>query len=324
MDPDCPQLQVAEIKKLTAELLKNKTSMGEKGQRYPGRTLFGTTLDSKGINKELPEEELPFDKSKGAQPCHQLVPPLVQDEGNLCRTEPVGTTKPAQWSCLDSERAMSPEAAKKASGIKHDTEAGLAKASKSKPKRPHKTVPLSPDGGIAEKQNGSEKSPGPSTQREMTESVRSPLCVTPERLPSREDECIIPKNIVHKFGSSVVDDLLTDTEVRKFLNQKELPSKSSDYEESTVSTQENAIDHVNSYESIGYPLRCNIFPGYSGEWQSEAQSTYTKEVHHRFKQDLQHWHGKTTDELGHWVEMNIVHQKMKKALGELEKRADNA
>ncbi|XP_078093266.1 ciliary microtubule inner protein 4 [Mustelus asterias] len=167
-----------------------------------------------------------------------------------------------------------------------------------------------------------DRSPVTRTPRAMT-GVQS-SCETLKQLPNREVECVIPKNIKHKFGSQLVEELLTDDEVNKFMKQKEVSSKSSDLEDAQVPAPEKPSDHVNWYERIGYPLRCNIFPGSSGEWQSEAQATYTKEVHHRFKRDPEHWHGRTTDQLGHWVEMSIVHRKMKKALEQLEKQMENS
>ncbi|XP_041033394.1 uncharacterized protein LOC121271479 [Carcharodon carcharias] len=280
MDSECPQFQVSDL------LLNPGSSMHDGGQRYPGRSLFGTTLDSKGYYKGLSEEEQTFPVLSDARPSHQPVSQLEKHRGSLCKTESGSILKPG----LDSLRMMSPKSGntKMAIGTKYD-----AKDCKPELKESLKRVPLSRDGIRTEVQTDGDMSPVPSTPRTITESVQSP-CET----PSREEDNVIPKNIKHKFGSHVVDELLTDDEVSEFLKQKKKSSKSSDLEDSPVQPQEKITDHINWYERIGYPLRCNIFPGPSGEWQSEAQSTYTKEVHHRSKHNLEHWHGRTTDQLG--------------------------
>ncbi|XP_067876086.1 uncharacterized protein [Heterodontus francisci] len=325
MDPECAQFQVPEMARFADELTKTKNPTSESSRKYPGRTLFGTTLDSKGFYKGLTEEGQVLDTSGGAQPSHQPVPQLEQCRGNYCRNEPVNIPQPGQRDCLDSLRVMSPkpESTKKAIGTNRDAKTGTARDCKCKLKTSSKIATPSRDGRITVMQIDSPISPVPSTPRVTSDGVPSPSCETPEQLPSREEGCVIPKNIKHKFGSHVVDELLTDDEVNKFLSQKEQPSKSSDSEDSPIPLQKTTIDHTNWYDRIGYPLRSNIFPGFSGEWKSEAHSTYTKEVHHRFKQDPNHWHGRMSDDFGHWVEMNVLHEKMKKALGELEKRLQN-
>uniref|UniRef100_UPI00398E6566 ciliary microtubule inner protein 4 isoform X2 n=1 Tax=Pristiophorus japonicus TaxID=55135 RepID=UPI00398E6566 len=314
MDPECPQFQ--------AHLQDTEDSLTKKGLRFPGRSLFGTTLDSKGFYQGLSEDQPLFKSSDAqAQPCQQPAPQLPPSRCNLSR-EPVGTPKVAPWSCLESERVLrlKQENGKKASATRLDTKSVSPCDGKPDPRYHHEALALSPDGKSREGQIDNEIFPA---QGEMS-GMQSSVCETPERVPSREEEFVIPQNIRHKFGSQVVDEVLTNDEVKKFLNQKELSSKSSDAECSKVQPQESVTDNRDWYEKIGFPLRCNVFPGFSGGWKSESQDTYTKEVVHRSKFDPEHWHGRTTDELGRWVEMNIVHRKMKKALKQLEKRLENA
>ncbi|XP_078387725.1 ciliary microtubule inner protein 4 [Cetorhinus maximus] len=270
--------------------------MHDGGQRYPGRSLFGTTLDSEGYYKGLSEEV-----QTSPVPSHQPVPQLEKHRGNLCKTESGSVLKPG----LDPVRMMSPKSgnAKMAIGTKYD-----AKDCKPELKESLKRVPLSCDGINTEVQTDGDRSPVPSTPPTISDGVQSP-----RETPNREEGGVIPKNIKHKFGSHVVDELLTDDEVNKFLKQKS-SSKSSDLEDSPAQPQENTSDDINWYEKIGYPLRCNIFPGPSDEWQSEAQSTYTKEVHHRFKRDLEHWHGRKTDELGVWTTELLACERLSRTL----------
>ncbi|XP_048377288.2 testis-expressed protein 33 [Stegostoma tigrinum] len=305
MDLECAQFQVSETAEIIDQLTKPETAMTG-GQRYPGRSLFGTTLDSKGFYKGLSEEEqnvaaVPSD----AQPGHQL-------DQHRCKTESVNI--PKSGNCLDFSRMTSPK-----SGSASGTEQDVRDCS-SEPKRSLKT---SLDGRITGKHIDRERSSECSTPSAVTDGILSPSSEALGQPPSQDVKCVVPQNIKHKFRTDVVDELLTDDEVKEFLSKKEMPAKSSDLEVSSVQSQEQPTDEITWYEKIGYPLRCNIFPGFSDKWQSEVQSTYTKEVHHRFRRSPDQWHGRTTDYLGHWVEMNIIHQRLKKALGELEKHAEN-
>ncbi|XP_072444736.1 uncharacterized protein [Chiloscyllium punctatum] len=282
MDPECPQFQVSETAAITDQLTKPKT-LNTGGQRYPGRSLFGTTLDSKGFYKGLSEEEqkvatVPSD----AQPHNQL---------EQHKYKPESVNIPKSKNCLDLLRTTSPKS-RNTNDIKQDV-----RDDSSEPKRSLKT---SLAGRITGRQIDRERSV-PCTPSAMTDGTQSPLCVALQQPPSPEVECIIPQNIKHKFRTHVVDELLADDEVKEFLREKEMPAKSSDSEVPSVQPQEQRSDEISWYEKIGYPLRCNIFPGFSGKWQSEVQSTYTKEVHHRFKRSPDHWHGRTTDHLGVWT-----------------------
>ncbi|XP_051899248.1 testis-expressed protein 33 isoform X2 [Pristis pectinata] len=290
--------------------------------RFPGRSLFGTTLDSKGLDKELLEEEQLSDESKS---CCQPGSPLVQGADNARRTQPLSSPKPGR--CLDSNRTMSPKTESVENAVGSRQSLAKDRDCQTQLNKSHNTQAVSLERRIAEQQIGSEVIPaqgGTPDLRRGTPGMRSPLCETPERLPTQEEECLIPKNIQHKFRTHVVNEVLSDEKVKEFLYQKQLPAGNLDSKDTTAETQKSIIDETNTYEQIGYPLRCNIFPGFSGGWKSEAQSTYTKEVVERFKRDPEHWHGRTSDDLGHWVEMNVTHQRVKKALGELEKRLENS
>ncbi|XP_072889386.1 uncharacterized protein [Hemitrygon akajei] len=312
MDPECRQFHVSEIMKMADKLMKTKVTTANE---FPGRTLFGTTLDSKGLSKEVPEEGQLLDTSKS---CHRLTSPLAQGTDNAHKTQQLSS--PKSGHSVDSESILRPrsEAVHNAIGSRQSLPEDMD--CQTRLRRSHKTQAASPDRRSSEWQVDDEEV----SVQGGTPGTQSPLCETPERLSTREEKCLIPKNIQHKFGTNVVSEVLSDGKVKEFLNQKEFPVRDLDSKDTTAEAQKSVTDEADMYEKIGYPLRCNIFPGLSSRWKSEVQSTYTKDVVDRFRRDPEHWHGRTTDDLGHWVQMNIFHQRVKKALGELEKRAENS
>uniref|UniRef100_A0A4W3JZT5 Protein EAN57-like protein n=3 Tax=Callorhinchus milii TaxID=7868 RepID=A0A4W3JZT5_CALMI len=142
---------------------------------------------------------------------------------------------------------------------------------------------------------------------------------TPQTHRSENVDDLIPNNIKHKFGSKIVNELLTQEEIEKFWAEKDVEENVVPSAEVEEKPQKPAIDPLDTYESLSFPLRHNLFPGAPTKWKSLARDSYTQEVHHRFQLDMDHWHGRRTDELGQWVEKNIIHERMKKALGELRK-----
>ncbi|XP_038639726.1 uncharacterized protein LOC119956513 isoform X2 [Scyliorhinus canicula] len=204
MDPDCPQFQVSDA------LIKPEIAMSDERQKYPGRSLFGTTLDSKGYFKGLTEEEQASAVPGEAQANRQPVPRLEKQQGSFCKTESerVPMRGREAGSSPDASRIMSPKSgsAKVARSTRyHD------KDCKPERKASRSTVPPSCDGRISEMQFDGDRSPVASTPRTMTDGVQSAREALKQR--PQDEECVIPQNIKHKFGSQLVDELLSDDEV---------------------------------------------------------------------------------------------------------------
>ncbi|KAL2100641.1 hypothetical protein ACEWY4_002402 [Coilia grayii] len=76
----------------------------------------------------------------------------------------------------------------------------------------------------------------------------------------------------------------------------------------------------NSYHSLGHCLRSNIFPGAPLVWSSLVQDSYVSHPLPTAPVDPQKWYGRRTDDMVRWTERNIVSQRLKKALAEMEKK----
>ncbi|XP_072889384.1 uncharacterized protein [Hemitrygon akajei] len=249
MDPECRQFHVSEIMKMADKLMKTKVTTANE---FPGRTLFGTTLDSKGLSKEVPEEGQLLDTSKS---CHRLTSPLAQGTDNAHKTQQLSS--PKSGHSVDSESILRPrsEAVHNAIGSRQSLPEDMD--CQTRLRRSHKTQAASPDRRSSEWQVDDEEV----SVQGGTPGTQSPLCETPERLSTREEKCLIPKNIQHKFGTNVVSEVLSDGKVKEFLNQKEFPVRDLDSKDTTAEAQKSVTDEADMYEKIGYPLRCNIFPG---------------------------------------------------------------
>ncbi|XP_059809521.1 testis-expressed protein 33 isoform X2 [Hypanus sabinus] len=254
---------------------------------------------------EVPEEEQLPDTSKS---CHRLTSPLAQGTDNAHKTQQLSS--PKSGHSVDSESILRPrsESVHNATGSRQSLPEDMD--CQTRLKRSHKTQAASPDRSSSEQQVDNEEV----SVQGGTPGKQSPLCETPERLSTREEKCLIPKNIQHKFGTHVVSEVLSDEKVKEFLNQKEFPARDLDSKDMTAEVQKSVTDEADMYEKIGYPLRCNIFPGLSSRWKSEVQSTYTKEVVDRFRRDPEHWHGRTMDDLGARTDTLLAQQRLSKNL----------
>ncbi|XP_072127669.1 uncharacterized protein [Mobula birostris] len=249
MDPECRQFHVSEIMKMADKLMKTKVTTANE---FPGRTLFGTTLDSKGLSKEIPEEEQLPDTSNS---CHRLMLPLAQGTDIAHKTQQL--SGPKSGHCVDSESILRPKSESVHNAIGSRLSLPQDMDCQARLKTSRKTQAASPDRRSSERQvDGEEVS-----VQGGTPGTQSPLCETPESLPTPEEKCLIPKNIQHKFGTHVVNEVLSDEKVKEFLNQKEFPARDLDSKDTTAGVQESVTDEADMYEKIGYPLRCNIFPG---------------------------------------------------------------
>ncbi|XP_063068524.1 ciliary microtubule inner protein 4 [Engraulis encrasicolus] len=85
---------------------------------------------------------------------------------------------------------------------------------------------------------------------------------------------------------------------------------------STVFGQSNT-----SYHSLGHCLRTNIFPGAPLVWSSLVQDSYVNHPLPSQPIDPKKWYGRRTDDMVRWTERNIVNQRLKKALTQMDKKS---
>ncbi|XP_075039155.1 ciliary microtubule inner protein 4 [Mixophyes fleayi] len=120
---------------------------------------------------------------------------------------------------------------------------------------------------------------------------------------------LIPAYIRHKYGSSVVDKLISPEQVRSCLRELQDSTQYSRahgiHRRSMTSwlTQEYPR---NMYDDLGQCLRSNIFPGVPINQRSLTQDSYTAAVNERGildKHNKHHWYGRKTDDLAIWSQM---------------------
>ncbi|XP_058164747.1 ciliary microtubule inner protein 4 isoform X2 [Dasypus novemcinctus] len=77
---------------------------------------------------------------------------------------------------------------------------------------------------------------------------------------SREKASVIPDNIRHKFGSSLVDQLVSEEQARRAIGEVEGQKRSSSWPSRTQSpVQVSSI--FSDYYDLGYNMRSNLFQG---------------------------------------------------------------
>ncbi|XP_040844047.1 testis-expressed protein 33 [Ochotona curzoniae] len=127
---------------------------------------------------------------------------------------------------------------------------------------------------------------------------------------------VIPNNIRHKFGSSVVQELVSEEQAQKAIDAVlEDQKRASSWPSQTQSPVE--ISSIFSdYYDLGYNMRANLFQGAPQETKSLMKASYTPEVIERSVRDMEHWHGRKTDDLGRWHQKNAMNMNLLKALEE--------
>ncbi|XP_011819689.1 PREDICTED: testis-expressed sequence 33 protein isoform X1 [Colobus angolensis palliatus] len=133
--------------------------------------------------------------------------------------------------------------------------------------------------------------------------------------PTNQKGSIIPNNIRHKFGSNVVDELVSEEQAQRaidevFEGQKKAGSRPS----RTPNPVEISV--FSDYYDLGYNMRSNLFQGAAEETKSLMKASYTPEVIEKSVRDLEHWHGRKTDDLGRWHRKNTMNLNLQKALEE--------
>ncbi|XP_066489414.1 ciliary microtubule inner protein 4 isoform X2 [Tiliqua scincoides] len=137
------------------------------------------------------------------------------------------------------------------------------------------------------------------------------------KLVPEKQSSLIPTNIKAKYGTTVVEKLVTEEQARRTLceagliqGQKRLSDKFQSLENPMASSP-----YADYYE-LGYNLRSNIFQGGPLESKSLMKDSYTPDVVKRATRDPKHWHGRKTDDLGRWFQKNALNHNLQKALDE--------
>ncbi|XP_005379235.2 PREDICTED: testis-expressed sequence 33 protein isoform X3 [Chinchilla lanigera] len=170
----------------------------------------------------------------------------------------------------------------------------------------HQTPPASSSGGSS---LGQEEGPW---QGKSLDAKTQELRVSS---PSQKDN-IIPDNIRHKFGSKVVDQLVSEEQAQSAISEAlEGQKKRSSWSSETQSPVKSS-SIFSDYYDLGYNMRSNLFQGPPEETKSLMKASYTPEVLEKSVRDLEHWHGRKTDDLGRWHQKNAMNMNLQKALEE--------
>ncbi|XP_075429948.1 ciliary microtubule inner protein 4 isoform X2 [Ascaphus truei] len=141
----------------------------------------------------------------------------------------------------------------------------------------------------------------------------------------QDTKSLIPPNIRHKYGSALVDQLISPEQVRRALKEAEEDTQSQQgYHIPRLHKKEWLMGNSphGRYYALGHCLRANLFPGVPITSRSLVQDSYTAEVNEKGKLDMRdtsHWHGRTIDDLGRWQERSINELNWKKALDQKNK-----
>ncbi|KAM5287925.1 ciliary microtubule inner protein 4 [Ctenodactylus gundi] len=143
-------------------------------------------------------------------------------------------------------------------------------------------------------------------------------CVTQDQRSAApcQKGSVIPNNIRHKFGSNVVDQLVSEEQAQKAIGEVfEVQKKRSLWSSRTQSPAKISSIFADYYD-LGYNMRSNLFQGAPQETVSLMKASYTPEVLDRSVRDMEHWHGRKTDDLGRWHRKNAMNMNLQKALEE--------
>ncbi|KAB1270144.1 Testis-expressed protein 33 [Camelus dromedarius] len=156
----------------------------------------------------------------------------------------------------------------------------------------------------------------------------------------------IPNNIRHKFRSNVVDQLVSEEQVSEgsmevkgaFVSPPSLPTqarraigeafegqKRTNSWASRIQSPTQITSIFSDYYNLGFNMQSNLFQGQAEEHgapqetKSLMKASYTPEVIEKSVRDIEHWHGRKTDDLGRWHQKNAMNMNLQKALDEKEK-----
>ncbi|XP_004418160.2 PREDICTED: testis-expressed sequence 33 protein [Ceratotherium simum simum] len=146
-----------------------------------------------------------------------------------------------------------------------------------------------------------EEGPNPGAQGQRSMSQRS---------------SIIPDNIRHKFGSNVVDQLVSEEQAQRAIGEAFEGQKRTSLWPSRTQSPVQTSSIFADYYDLGYNMRSNLFQGAPQETKSLMKASYTPEVIEKSVRDIEHWHGRKTDDLGRWHQKNAMNRNLQKALEE--------
>ncbi|XP_006207108.1 ciliary microtubule inner protein 4 [Vicugna pacos] len=129
----------------------------------------------------------------------------------------------------------------------------------------------------------------------------------------------IPNNIRHKFGSNVVDQLVSEEQARRAIGEAFEGRKRTNSWASRIQSPKQITSIFSDYYDLGFNMRSNLFQGAPQETKSLMKASYTPEVIEKSVRDIEHWHGRKTDDLGRWHQKNAMNMNLQKALDEKEK-----
>ncbi|XP_010611938.1 testis-expressed protein 33 [Fukomys damarensis] len=134
--------------------------------------------------------------------------------------------------------------------------------------------------------------------------------------PPSQKGSIIPDNIRHKFGSKEVDQLVSEEQARRVISEVLEGQKKRSSWSSRTQSPVKISSIFSDYYDLGYNMRSNLFQGPPQETKSLMKASYTPEVLEKSVRDLEHWHGRKTDDLGRWHQKNAMNTNLQKALEE--------
>ncbi|XP_008054475.1 testis-expressed protein 33 [Carlito syrichta] len=134
--------------------------------------------------------------------------------------------------------------------------------------------------------------------------------------PGSQKDSVIPDNIRHKFGSSVVDQLVSEEQARRAIGEGFQSQKRASSWPSRTQSPMEISSILSDYYDLGYNMRSNLFQGALEEPKSLMKASYTPEVIEKSVRDIEHWHGRKTDDLGRWHQKNAMNLNLQKALEE--------
>ncbi|XP_069592967.1 ciliary microtubule inner protein 4 isoform X2 [Ranitomeya imitator] len=142
--------------------------------------------------------------------------------------------------------------------------------------------------------------------------------------PAHQTNCqelirnLVPANIRHKYGSHVVDQLISPEQVRSSLSKARTQCHQDYYIPRLKMETCFMEDYPHKiYYELGHCLRSNLFPGAPIKQNSLVHDCYTAEVNERGrleKHNNHHWHGRKTDELANWSAMLLQTEAIAKIL----------
>ncbi|KAH0616926.1 hypothetical protein JD844_028404 [Phrynosoma platyrhinos] len=140
--------------------------------------------------------------------------------------------------------------------------------------------------------------------------------VKAEGKPLLEKNNLIPANIKAKYGTAMLEKLISEEQARRALCEAGLIQGQKRLSDWTFKPLENpmASSPYADYYELGYNLRSNIFQGGPLESKSLMKDSYTPDVIKRAVRDPKHWHGRKTDDLGRWFQKNALNLNLQKAL----------